>query len=110
MLRLAAQRIAANLALRETVAVGVAKPAAVVTSTTTTTRRTFVDPVFQDAMQGPGAKKTKKAAVLASAETNAPKTEAEAMLCGDANATADQPPKLQKKRKTGNSFRDLGCY
>ena len=107
MLRLAAQRIAANLALRETVAVGVAKPAAVVTSSTTL--RTFVDPVFQDAMQGPGAKKTRKAAVLASAET-APKTEAEAMLCGDANATADQPPKLQKKRKTGNSFRDLGCY
>lgn len=109
MLRLAAQRIpalAANLALRETVAVGVAKPAAV---TASTTRRTFVDPVFQDAMQGPGAKKTRKAAVLASAET-APKTEAEAMLCGDANATADQPPKLQKKRKTGNSFRDLGCY
>ncbi|QDZ19954.1 hypothetical protein HOP50_03g24720 [Chloropicon primus] len=31
-------------------------------------------------------------------------SEAEQMM------SAGQPPKLEKKRKVGNSFRDLGCY
>lgn len=71
------------------------------------TCRGFVNPAQDEPFAAPPAKKkaTGTTVLVSDAKADpAQQTEAEAMLA------SNQPPKLKKDKKLGNSFRDLGCY